>query len=56
MLRFIGRPAEVGARTLPSAIAAGPESHGQYLSECRVKRASVFVKSRKGNESNVKCG
>lgn len=48
MLRLIGRTAEVGGRTLTSAIAAGPETHGQYVSECRVKPASVFVQSEDG--------
>lgn len=48
MLKLIGREAEVGARTLTSAIAASRESHGQYLSECQVKRASLFVRSGEG--------
>lgn len=48
MLRLIGRSPEVGARTLTSAIVAGSDTHGQYVSECRVKPASVFVRSRQG--------
>lgn len=48
MLRLIGRTSEVGARTLVSAITAGPETHGEYLSECQVKNASVWVRSGEG--------
>lgn len=48
MLRLIGRTGEVGARTLISAIAAGPETHGRYLSESRIKNASVWVRSTEG--------
>lgn len=48
MLRLIGRTGEVGARTLVSAITAGPETHGEYLSESQVKNASVWVRSSEG--------
>ena len=48
MLRLIGRTGEVGARTLVSAITAGPETHGKYLSESQVKNASVWVRSDEG--------
>lgn len=48
MLRLIGRTGEVGAHTLVSAIIAGPETHGQYLSESQVKNASVWVRSNEG--------
>lgn len=48
MLRLIGRTGEVGARTLVSAITAGPETHGEYLSESRAKNASVWVRSDEG--------
>lgn len=48
MLRLIGRTGEVGARTLISAISAGPETHGKYLSESQVKNASVWVRSDEG--------
>ena len=48
ILRLIGRTGEVGARTLVSAISAGPETHGQYLSESQVKNASVWVRSDEG--------
>jgi len=48
MLRLIGRTGEIGARTLVSAITAGRETHGQYLSESQVKNASVWVRSNEG--------
>lgn len=54
MLTLIGRTAEIGARTLISAINAGPESHGQYLSECRVKNASVWTRSIEGEQTQKK--
>ena len=48
MLRLIGRTGEVGARTLVSAMTAGPETHGEYLSESQVKNASVWARSDEG--------
>jgi NAD(P)-dependent dehydrogenase (short-subunit alcohol dehydrogenase family) len=48
MLRLIGRTGEVGAHTMISAISAGPETHGKYLSESQVKNASVWVRSDEG--------
>lgn len=50
LLRLIGRTTEIGARTLTSAIAAGTETHGHYLSECQVKPASVWVRSEDGKD------
>ncbi|QIW97078.1 hypothetical protein AMS68_002596 [Peltaster fructicola] len=50
MLKLIGRTPEEGARCLTSAITAGKDTHGQYLSECRVKPASVFVRSSEGQQ------
>lgn len=54
MLRLIGRTGEVGARTLTSAIAAGPKTHGKYVSECQVKNTSVWVRSEEGKETQRK--
>ncbi|EME39030.1 hypothetical protein DOTSEDRAFT_160897 [Dothistroma septosporum NZE10] len=54
MLKLIGRDAEPGARCFTSAIAAGPETHGQYLSECQVKNTSAWVRSPEGSESQRK--
>ena len=46
---MIGRTAEAGSRTLVHSVTAGPESHGQYLSECLVKTESSFVRSKEGD-------
>jgi retinol dehydrogenase 12 len=54
-LRVVGRSSEHGARTLAhGATEAGRESHGEYLSECQVKKASPFVTSKKGKEAQDK--
>jgi retinol dehydrogenase 12 len=54
-LRMVGRSSEHGARTLVhGATEAGRESHGEYLSECQVKKASPFVTSKKGKEAQDK--
>lgn len=47
-LRLIGRTAEEGARTLVDAVVADQKSHGKYLSECRVKPESTWVRSDEG--------
>lgn len=49
-LYLIGRTSEKGSRTLVHAITAGRDSHGCYLSECRAKSPSAFVRSADGNE------
>lgn len=48
---LVARTTEVGGRTLVHSAAAGDESHGQYMSECRVKEPSAFVRSKKGAET-----
>lgn len=48
LLKLIGRTPEAGARTLTSAIAADKSTHGHYLSECKEKPASVWVRSEQG--------
>ena len=47
---LIARTTEVGGRTLVHSCAAGPESDGQYMSECKVKEPSAFVRSQEGAE------
>ena len=49
--RVIGRSSEHGARTLVHGAVAGKESNAQYLSECRVKKASAFVNSKEGSQT-----
>lgn len=45
---LIGWTGEEGSRTLVDALVASRESDGQYLSECKVKGQSSFVRSAKG--------
>ena len=45
-LRLIGRTAEVGSRTLVHAVTANEKMHGKYLSECRIKPESSWVRSK----------
>jgi retinol dehydrogenase-12 len=47
-LRWFGRSAESGGRTLVHASVAGEETHGRYLSECRVKLEGSWVRSDEG--------
>ena len=47
-LRLIGRTAEEGSRTLVHGAVADETTHGKYLSECRVKPESSFVRSEAG--------
>ncbi|KEF52195.1 uncharacterized protein A1O9_11822 [Exophiala aquamarina CBS 119918] len=51
VVRMIGRSSEHGARTLVHGATAGPETHGQYLSECEIKDASPFVRSTEGDQT-----
>ena len=48
LLHVVGRTASMGARTLVSAAAGGPETHGQYLDSAAVWPASKFVTSEAG--------
>ena len=45
---MLARTTEVGGRTLVHSAVAGEESHGQYMSECKVKEPSSFVRSKEG--------
>ncbi|KAL6411077.1 hypothetical protein AUP68_07516 [Ilyonectria robusta] len=47
---LMARTTEVGGRTLVHSTAAGEESHGQYMSGCRVKEPRAFVRSKEGVE------
>lgn len=47
-LVLIGRTADMGARTLVSAAAGGPETHGEYLDTNEVYPVSTFVTSEAG--------
>lgn len=48
--RLLGRTTEVGSRTLVHAGLAGPETHGKYLSDCKITRCAPLVEGKKGPE------
>ncbi|KAM3083937.1 hypothetical protein ACMFMG_001955 [Clarireedia jacksonii] len=48
--RILGRPTEVGARTLVYGASAGSESHGQYLPDCKMKLTAGLTKGDAGAE------
>lgn len=50
MFAVMGRTAEQGSHTLVHAVLAGKQTHGCYLSECRAKPESEFLRSGKGVE------
>lgn len=45
---LLARSTEVGSRALFYAGTQGAESHGQYLSDCKITNPSTFVLSREG--------
>ncbi|KAF9735861.1 hypothetical protein PMIN06_010896 [Paraphaeosphaeria minitans] len=45
---FFARTTEFGSRTLVHAASSGAESHGHYLSDCRVQLPSEYVLSNEG--------
>lgn len=51
---LIGRTAEQGGRTLTTGITAGKDTHGGYMSECRVKAQSNYVQSERGQRIQKK--
>ena len=48
---FVARTTEVGSRTLFAGAVAAEGSHGKYMSDCRVKEPSAFVRSEDGVEA-----
>ncbi|EED14023.1 short-chain dehydrogenase/reductase family protein, putative [Talaromyces stipitatus ATCC 10500] len=52
--KLVARSAEEGARTILHAAAGGKETHGQYLSDCKVAETSEFVRSNEGEEVQKK--
>jgi NAD(P)-dependent dehydrogenase (short-subunit alcohol dehydrogenase family) len=45
---FLARTTEAGSRTLVHAATQGPETHGQYMTECDVGLPSKWVRSTEG--------
>lgn len=50
MRTLLARTTEVGSRTLVHAGAQGAETHGQYLSDCKVTLPSAYVRSDEGKK------
>ncbi|MCJ1251522.1 hypothetical protein MMC30_008757 [Trapelia coarctata] len=48
---LLARSTEYGSRTLVHAASQGPETHGQYLHNCKVSPPSAFVLSDVGKET-----
>jgi retinol dehydrogenase-12 len=46
--KLIGRTTEVGSRTLVEAARARDETHGVYMTDCKVGQVSKWVKSENG--------
>jgi retinol dehydrogenase-12 len=51
---ILARTTEVGSRTLFAGAVAGEESHGMYMSDCKAKEPSAFVRSVDGGETQKK--
>jgi len=49
-LRLIGRTAEEGSRTLVHAAVAEKPTHGKYVSDCRIKPESSWVRSEESSQ------
>ncbi|KAJ4990221.1 short-chain dehydrogenase [Stagonosporopsis vannaccii] len=48
MKLLFARSTELGSRNLVHAASMGPESHGQYVSDCLVEQPSAYVVSAEG--------
>ncbi|KAF2805937.1 short chain dehydrogenase [Mytilinidion resinicola] len=54
MKALIARSTEVGSRTLLNAAGYGPESHGKYISDCKIEEPSAFVRSAEGKKTQAR--
>lgn len=50
IMKIMCRTTEVGARPLAYAGLAGPETHGKYLTDCRVEPCAPIVEGKEGPE------
>ena len=50
IMKVCCRTTEVGSRTLVHAGVAGPETHGQYLSDCKITACAPLVEGKEGPE------
>lgn len=49
--KLLCRTTEVGSRTLVHAGVAGPETHGKYLSDCKITACAPLVEGKEGAET-----
>jgi hypothetical protein len=49
-MKILARPTEVGARTLVHGASVGPESHGQYVPDCKITPTAGLAKGQAGAE------
>ena len=47
---LLARTTEVGSRTLVAGICAGPESHGEYMSDCRNQDVAPLIYKAAGEK------
>jgi retinol dehydrogenase-12 len=47
---LLARTTEVGSRTLVDATTSGPESHGEYKTDCKVVPVSPYIFSGEGKK------
>ncbi|RMY39361.1 hypothetical protein D0866_01980 [Hortaea werneckii] len=50
VMRVMCRTTEVGSRTLVHAGLSGPETHGKYMSNCRIEECAPLVQGKEGSE------
>ena len=50
LFRLLARTTEVGSRPLVYAGLAGPETHGKYLTNCRMEACAPLVEGKEGPE------
>jgi hypothetical protein len=48
------RTASVGARALVNGASFGPDSHGEYLSNCRIDKVSPYARREEGEKMGEK--
>jgi retinol dehydrogenase 12 len=51
---LVARTTEVGSRTLFAGAVGGEGTHGEYMSDCKVRNASAFACSAEGLETQKK--
>lgn len=54
MKALLARIAEIGSRTLVAGVCTGPESHGEYMSDCENQEVARWVRTSRGEEVQKK--